>query len=285
MKKLCLFFCIWFLSQQTTLFPHEIFSLRADTVRQGGVNIDTLVKYTKAGSQREFEYINRIMFGVTEYLTLELRVPIFLEEKVSEVAHSGDPFSSFKTAGVGKLELVGKFRVFYDYGFQKRNQIVVVGGVLLPTARRATTGIDKKPIIDNSSLDFVLGTAGAFETTRFYHFASLIGRLNTAARHIKMGNQFFYSYAFGFRLEMPDVDKVDWVFLIDVDGIWTEKTRVNGSRLTNTGSNVIFAGPSFFRSQGNAMIKGGIQVPIAQHINGLQEKNDFRLMLGLFLQF
>ncbi|MBS1987744.1 hypothetical protein JST56_02005 [Candidatus Dependentiae bacterium] len=285
MKKLSLFLCISFLCQQIPLLSHEIFSLRADTVRQGGINVDTLLKYTKAGSQRELEYMNRLMYGVTEYLTLELRVPIFLEKKVSEAAPVGGLLSSFKTAGAGKIEFISKLRVFYDYGFQKRNQIILVGGVLFPTARRNLTGIEKKPIIDNSSLDFVLGTAAAFETIKFYHFASLVYQINTSVRHIKEGDQLFYSYAFGFRPEMPDVDKVDWVFLIDFDGIWTQRAKVNGSKLINSGSNIIFVGPSCFRSKGNAMIKAAIQVPVAQHLNGFQEKSDFRCMLGLFLQF
>lgn len=285
MKKLFLFFSSLFLCQQTVLLPHEIFSLRADIAPKEGKNVDTLIKYTKAGSQRELEYLNRIMYGVTEYLTLEMRMPVFLEKKVSEIDSIGNISNSFKAAGLGKIELISKFRLFYDYGFQKRNQIVAMGGIFFPTARRALTGFEEKPIINNSSLDFELGTAGAFETTKVYHFASLVYRFNASARHIKEGDQFFYSYAFGYRPEAPDVDKVDWVFLLDIDGIWTEKTKVNGSKIANSGGNVIFIGPSVFRSKGNAMIKAALQIPLAEHLNGSQEKNDFRFMLALFLQF
>lgn len=268
-----------------SLHAHEIFSVRADIARQEGINVDTIVKHTKQGGQRESEYLNRIMYGLTQYLSLELRLPIFFEKKVSEVNPTTGLYSYFKASGLGKVELLSKLRIYHDYAFQKRNQIVLVSGLLFPTSRTALTSIEKKPIIGNRSMDFIVGTAGAFETTKFYHFAALVYRMNTSARRIKEGDQFLYSYAFGYRPDKPDVNKVDWVFLVDVDGRWQDKDKVNGERLSNTGHKTIFAGPSFFRSRGNLILKGSVQIPVIQHLNSLQEKFDYRAMLGAFLQF
>jgi hypothetical protein len=267
------------------LFSHEIFSLRADIVRRDGTNIDTIVKYTKAGSQRETQFINRIMYGANENLTLELRVPVFLEKKVSEFNPSTKSFLPFKAAGSGKLELVSKFRIYHDYKFAKRNQIILLGGMLFPTVRQVLTGINKQPILGNNTMDFLLGSAGAFETTKFYNFASLLYRINTTAHTILEGNQLSYSYAFGYRPEKPNINKVDWVFLVDFDGIWTKETKIAGAKINDSGGNCIFVGPSFFCSKKNFMLKGGIQFPVIQHLNGIQEKANVRCMIGAFLQF
>lgn len=286
MKKILIFVInIGSLIYCPNLRPHEIFSLRADIARKDGLNIDTIFSYTKAGSQRDSELTTNLMYGAMEYLTLGLKIPVFLEKKVSEFNQQTNSFASFKTAGSGKVELFSKLRFYHNYKLAKRNQIVAVGGLLLPTTRNVLTGIEKKPIIDNNSMDFFLGAAGSFETTKYYHFASLKYRINTYAHSIREGDQFFYSYAFGYRPRKPDIKKLDWVFLIDVDGTWTDKTKVGGAKIANSGGTFIFIGPSFFCSKENFMLKGGIQIPAIQHVNGIQEKADLRYMVGIFIQF
>lgn len=286
-----LFLVIWLLIVSTTIFQdkrlhaHELFSARADLARNNGVTIDNLIKYTRAGSQHEVQLFNRFMYGLTEFLTLEAKVPVYFEKKVSETADEGKTKVNFKANGLGKIELLSKVRIFRQYAIQKRNQIVLINGILLPTANRSLTGVDRKPIIGNHSLDFLTGIAGAFETLKFYHFASLTYRFNTSADQIQEGNQLSYSYAFGCRPKKPMLNKQDWVFLIDVDGIWLEKDRVDGKKVINSGSNTIFIGPSFFSSRDNVMVKGAVQFPILQHFNGIQEKNDFRGAVGIFVQF
>ncbi len=266
------------------LHAHEIFTPRADLALQGGFNVDALIKHTKAETQRETEYLNRFMYGITEYLTIEGRFPVFFEKKISEQAEDGS-FTHSKACGAGKLQVTGKFRIYHNYAHQQRDQIVLIAGIILPTSRRTLSLIHKKPIIDNDSFDFLFGAASAFETLTFYHFASLTFRANTSSRHITMGNKLLYSYTFGYRPTPPEMDKTDWVFLVDVDGIWTGKTNVKKCTLHNSGGNIVFIGPSAFCSNGNFMIKASAQVPLFQHVNGHQEKYNFRALIGAFLQF
>jgi hypothetical protein len=284
MKKPLLLSMITLLLRIESVCAHEIFSPRADLARTNGLNVDALIKHTRIGNGRETEYLNRIMYGVTEYLTIEARLPIFLEKRMIEVKPDRT-LSSCKAAGLGKIQIGAKFRVYHNYGFQKRDQALLFANIFLPTARKALTAISHQPIIDNNSIDFMVGAAGAFESTTFYHFVSTAYRLNNESRSIQVGDQFLYSYAFGYRPEPPDVDKVDWVFLIDIDGVWTGKTGIHRCKLNNSGRHIIFAGPSFFRSLGNFMIKGSMQAPLFQSINGNQQKVDYRFLVAAFLQF
>lgn len=277
----CLLLCSIFIT--STINAHEIFSLRADIARQGGFNEDLIIKTTRASKQKNTEFLNRIMYGITEYLTSEIRLPIFLENKIPDIVN-GQP-TALKALGLGKIEALAKIRLYKKYAFQERNQIIAALGILFPTASPRIKRSDGKPILENRSMDFLFGLAGAFETTMWYHFFSTTYRLNTRSHGIREGDQITYSYAVGYRPEAPDVKKVDWVFLFDVDGIITLKDALTPMNNKNTGGYVLFFGPSLFCSKNNVMLKGGIQAPLFDHVNGMQEKNSFRAMVGLFVQF
>lgn len=263
------------------LFSHELFSLRAQIARTGGFNFDGLIHQTKQSHQRETDFLASFMYGFNQFITGELRIPIKLDNIVYETSTQ----QTFKAQGLDKVHLLGRFRIYKNYKHAKRYQIVVIPGIFFPTASGKLTPQENIPLIASKSVDFLLGIAGAFETLKWYHFAGFNYKINTQAKKLRQGNVFLYSYAIGYRPVPPEASKPDWVFLWEIDGILKEKDHYHGVKNNNSGSNIIFTGPALFCSLDNVMLKADIQFPAFQHLNGKQERFDWRGTLGIYTQF
>jgi len=281
-QKLIFLIIVIFLTNHVQ--AHEIFSLRPDIMRTGGLGVDNILKHTQKGSQPETIYTNKLMYGFSEYLTIEIRTPITVEKKALVSFVDKDTGSEVcevrKNSGIGKIHITGKLRIYKQYKKQVRNQIILSGGVLIPTIKSHDL-----PLISTGSVDFLFAALGGFETTKWYHFTTFAYRLNTAKHQNRHGDKFFFSYTLGYRPETPQFKKPDMMFLFDFDGIHQERDLIADVHDEDSGGTRLFIGPSFFLSIGNFMLKGGFQVPLVESVNGFQKKHNYRLALGAFVQF
>lgn len=272
----------------SNISAHEpVFGLGPELIRKGGYAIEAEIEHEIMGNDRETIFSPEIMYGVTEYFSISAEMPFFLNVEQQENGTS----NTFQSSGLGKIETRAKLRIYHDYQYGQRDQIVFIGGCRLPTIDKAqdpVTGLPangKNPSLGNRSLDFVMALAAGRELLTGTYFGTLQYVINTRAYDIKEGNELTLTLAAGFRPHPISYSNLDWVFSLEFDFINTEKSRRAGLDDKDSGGCIGYLGPAVIVSKNNIALKAGIQAPIFEQVNGVQDKHDLRFAAGLDLHF
>ncbi len=69
--------------------------------------------------------------------------------------------------------------------------------------------------------------------------------------------------------------------MVEADGQYTGKNKINGVKDPNSGGNVLFITPSMWISSNHLILQLGAGVPVIQHLIGTQDKNSYLLALNI----
>ena len=248
-------------------FAHDpIFGLGAHTLYQGGYGLEVEWEGEEAGDEKESAIKYHISYGVTPDFTIALVVPQFLDKD------DGTNSSS----GLGDLSLRGKYRFFRKDAPGSTTGIALNLGLKLPSGDET-----KAPPTGTGSADYLFGLAYTYESLRNYFFTDFSYRVNRSANNIRKGNVFFYDIAYGIRPWRADYLKPDLVLVVELNWEHEEKTRINKIKNKDSGGKRLFVSPGFLLSRRNVMLKGGVQIPVSQSLNGTQEETDYRALVSI----
>lgn len=252
-------------------YAHEpIFSLGPETIWKGGIGIESETGYEKKGSDREIEMHYEIIYGVTEDLSLTIEVPHIIEKKEKRGISDG----------LGEVALRGKYQLFKKDTLGAQDKVSLIYGLKLPTGNE-----DKKPSLGSGSFDHLFGLSAGHESTTLYGFATGRYLLKTESGNEEKGDRAIIDIAFGFRPWLRPYKSWDLVVLFENSYIFSQKNKLNGVKQENSGGHKILTGPTFLWSIRNVMVKGGIQFPVWQDLNGNQEKTDLRSVIAVEYHF
>jgi hypothetical protein len=71
------------------------------------------------------------------------------------------------------------------------------------------------------------------------------------------------------------------VWLLELNGEYSERNELNGNALANSGGNEVFVSPGVFWTLRNFAVKAGVQIPVLSRLNEDQQKTDYRARLIL----
>ncbi len=229
------------------------FFLEADKI--GGVNKHTI------------DVVPSVLYGVTDNFSIFFNLPIAASFKDKAHQSSGleDAFLQFEYA-------------FYAYqNHNYTDQATVVTNMTFPTG-----SADKRPNTGFGSPSFFLGTTFNRIYVKWFLFTSYGTILTTEDKddETKFGNQFLYQAGFGRNLFNIDSK---WIFagLVETDGTYAEKNKINGATDPNSGGNVVYVTPSLWISSKNLVFQLGAGMPVTQHLYGDQGKNRYLLEVNL----
>ena len=252
-------------------FAHEpVFSLGPETIFKGGFGLETEVEYDKSASEREIGLHEEIIYGLRENLSLTGRIPFILEKKEDGATSSG----------LGDISLRGKFRFFKKDYLGAQNKAALIGGIKFPTGDE-----DKKPPVGTGSFDYLAGLTAGHESLKWYYFGTLRYWFNNKDGIKEKGDLFLYDISFGLRPVLREYYEHDLVTLLEFSGEHRNRDKVDNLQDDDTGGDILYLGPTFLWSYRNWMIKGGVQLPIYQDLNGEQKKEDFRSILAVEVHF
>lgn len=257
---------------------HEpIFGLGPHVIFKGGVGIETEVEIERASgggeSESDVTLHTEILYGVTENFGVTLVLPTILDREHDTGV--GDESSS----GIGDLSLRMKWRFWRQDKPGIQNSAAVLLGVKLPTGDP-----DENPPLGSGSTDLLFGLAAAHESRRWYYFGDIRYRLNTEGEdNIEVGDRFFADVAIGIRPRLSEYLEPDLVLLTELNWISTQKSTIGGSTIDNSGGDQLFVSPGFFFTYRNWAVKGGVQIPVFQNLNGDQVKDNYRFALAFEL--
>lgn len=205
-----------------------------------------------------------ILYGLTDELSIFINAPIAASYKQGKQHSSGfeDAFVQLEDAFYTK-----KTTSFID-------QATIVANITLPTGSS-----QKQPPTGFGSPSFFLGTTYCRMYIDWFWFASPGAVLTTTHNNTKFGNQFLYQAGFGRNITNVN----EWIFawMIEGDGQYSQRNRINGITDFNSGGNVVYVTPSLWVSSKKLIFQFGVGFPVTQNLYGNQKNNSYLLVTNV----
>lgn len=171
-----------------------------------------------------------------------------------------------------------------EYAFYSKStstyvdQATVLANISTPTGSQC-----KNPSTGFGSVSSFLGTTYCRTWVDWLVFCGQGALLTTSNQGSKVGDQ--YLYQFGFGKNIPN--RKGWInaLMLEIDGQYSNKNRVNRILDRNSGGNVIYATPSVWISSKDMLLQFGVSFPISQKLYGKQRKVDYVLNFNFAWSF
>lgn len=253
---------------------HEpIFGLGPHTIYKGGVGIEVEFEgeESSGAGEDEKEYVlhNEIIYGVKADFSVTLAVPYIIERE----AKAGGIENS--SSGLGDVSLRGKYRFWRRDAPGVQDAAALILGIKVPSGDD-----DKTPHLGSGSTDFLFALAAARESLKWYYFGDIRYRLNTEDGGIEKGDMFFADLAAGVRPWPTEYYRPDLVLIAELNWETIMSDDLDGVDIEDSGGDRLFFSPSFFFTYRNLAVKGGVQIPIHQDLNGEQPEVNYRFKLA-----
>jgi hypothetical protein len=249
-----------------------------------------------------------LSYGVTDDLTLGLRLPYIERQNVREADHHvydhghGAHHHTDRILDLGDPEGLGDATLFGEYRFlrsaDQQTHLAALFGVKLPTGatHRKSSGerLETEFQPGSGSTDGLLGVAATHLSGAISYDASLLYSLvTTGAQHTDMGDVLGYNLAASYRLggERPanpyDLTQPHaWDLILELNGEHRERVQIHGQREENSGGNIVYLSPGVrYLNKTGWGLALSLGVPVAENLNGTQADPDYRVLSSLNVAF
>lgn len=247
------------------------FGLATPTLARGQWSSDTAVMQVEGDMDSSTRFRQLLGYGVTEDLQVNLALPLG-ETGRDAMLPSVRGSSMMGAAETVEASLQWRFhRTAPRVGTRRESALFV--GVSEPTDE-ALGGLEP-----GTGFNVAAVTGYASRTTYWWLGGGVQG--NAARDDARLGNLYYATAVFGWRppLFQQDYPKPDWRLF--VEGLYekTERHRVRGQRMFDSGGEKVWIGPSVLGLYGHWGIEGGIVWPVSQSLNGTQPRENYRAKL------
>jgi hypothetical protein len=253
---------------RTSQQPAALFGFGANLIDKGQVQLYFFADAFFGKGRVVSDLIPSILFGITDECSIYFNFP----------------FTTYMKDGSDKSRGLEDFFIQMEYAFYNKStslyvdQATIVANITVPTG-----STHRKPITGFGSPSIFLGATYYHMMIDWFVFAAPGAILTTADHRTKIGDQFLYQFGFGRNIESP----IGWIYawMLEIDGQYSDKTRIKGVVDDNSGGNVIYVTPSIWISNDNFLFQGGVSLPINQHLWGDQRKIDYSLIANIAWSF
>ena len=251
-----------------------LFSAGPETIWKGGMEVTLGYHFQRdtgfGETIRHREVFLELEYGITSNWQIEAEIPY----KWSEV-------DGLDSNGLGDITLGTKYQLFVQNLPGAQRKASVFFKTKLPTGNE-----DNNPRIGSGSTDFLAGLAVGHEGRRWYGFADVRYRINTeGSGGLKKGNKLFLDVVGGIRPVLSEYDEPDMVLMLELNWEQAERDELGGIALTDSGGWQMFISPVVWWTYRQIAVKAGVQIPIAENLNGAQASSDYRGLLELVYHF
>lgn len=240
-------------------------------------------------------------WGLTDDLTVGVRLPYIFMNDIREPENNMGMIgveNEGNSVGHGDIMALAQYRVLHWE--DEKVDASVIGGLSFPTGltsavTRAGNVFEVEHQPGSGAWDPLVGVAASKSWQRLSFHTSALYRFATEGKQqTNLGDILNYGAAFTYRLGcLQDDDHDDHLhdhdhhhaptldLILEFNGLWSEKQVVAGVRDDNDGGNIIFVAPGarFNFGDGHSIFTSTM-FPMAQNVNGLEHKTDFRLIVG-----
>jgi len=241
-----------------------VFAMGPHVLFKGGVEIAPEVLTQDKGEDQDTALGLGLAYGLTGDWAAGIKLPYVFRDGTSN------------NNGLGDVRLFTKYRFWRKDGPGVQQSVSILGQIKFDTSAGGN------PSLGSGSTDGLLGIAYGYESRKWYRWASMRYRINGENNlGLQRGNKLFVDLVGGIRFRPTAYDEPDTVWLIELNGEYTDRSELNGSTLGNSGGSEWFVSPGIFWTLRNFAIKAGVQIPIASDLNGDQAETDYRARLIL----
>jgi len=146
-----------------------------------------------------------------------------------------------------------------------------------------TGSVKKNPPTGFGSPSLFLGGTYYHVLVDWFVFTSQGAVLTCSDHGTKFGDQFLYQFGLGRNIPSPE----GWIYawMVEIDGQYNKKNRIDGVIDHDSGGNVIYATPSLWISSEEMLLQFGVSFPINQNLFGHQRKFDYALNFNFAWSF
>jgi hypothetical protein len=207
-----------------------------------------------------FEY----SYGVTADWTVKAAVPLVDKKR-----------NGNGSSGLGDIQLGTKYRVLRVDTFGAQLSTTVLFQLKLPTGDDGAS-----PRRGSGSTDFVGGLLHGLESRRWYYNLAARYRLNTeGGGNLRKGDKVLLDIAAGVRPVLTEYRDADTVLFLELNWERAARDSQAGTGVTDSGGWELFLSPGIFWTYRNYAVTSGLQIPIAENLNGAQPESDYRFKL------
>ncbi len=236
--------------------PHVLFKQGVET----SIEIDS----KKSTEKQEFIPALQLTYGITGSWSAGIEIPYAFKQRYTE-----------NSQGFGDINIFTKYRFW-----RKDSLGLQQSAAILLKIKTDSGDINEFPALGTGTTDGILGLAYGYEGRTWYRWASLRYRHNGTNRAgLQRGNKILLDLVAGVRTNLTSYTEADTVWLLELNGEFSEATNLNGYDLANTGGQQWFLSPGIFWTKRNFAIKAGVQIPITENLNGDQNQDDYRAKL------
>ncbi len=248
--------------------PFGLFAFGGNIIDQGEVKLYFFADGFFGKNKITTDFIPSVLFGITDSLSIFFNFPVLPILKDGRNRSSG----------------LGDFFVQLEYAFYNKSTINYVDQATVLTNVTVPAGsIKKNPPTGFGSSSFFLGSTYCRTWIDWLVFVGQGAVLTTSNHRTKFGDQFLYQFGFGKNIQGTRESIYAW--MIEVDGQYNKKNRINGRIDHNSGGNVIYVTPSIWISSKEILFQFGVSVPINQNLFGKQRKFDCALNFNFAWSF
>lgn len=238
-----------------------IFGLGPHVLYKGGVEIAPHYEQSEAGKGLNREAGLELTYGLTGDWAAGVEVPYVRVDSKSK-----------DDSGIADINLFTKYRFWRHDTLGAQESAAVFFKLKPDTGAKAGT----------DSTDAILGLAYGYESRKWNRWASVRYRRNGEGdAGLQRGDLWLIDFVGGVRLKPTGYLEPDTVWLLELNGEYSQHTELNGMKLSASGGTEWFISPGIFWTYRNFAIKAGIQIPITSDLNGAQEESDYRAKLVL----
>lgn len=266
------------LAPEIPVYRHSpLFGLGPQTLYRGAWGFEVEGEWVRAegGAEEEQALHVDIHHGVTEDLTVGVSLPL-VQRKSETVLVPGVGRAVRDITGVGDAVVRAKYRFWHNVFRNGSHQASLLVASKLPVGPTQT-----KPALGSGSVDFLAGVGLSRETHWYYTWASVLGRINTAALNRRRGNEVRYEVALGVRPYVPQWTSPDLMLLLELTGVTAGRSVEDDGEILDSGGTVLGVAPGFWLTYRNWALKGGLKLPVLHDLNGDQPKLDFETLVAL----
>lgn len=209
-----------------------------------------------------------IIYGITDAFSFLLTLP-FSPWNTSCFSHS---------SGIEDLTVQFEYAFFVKESKTFTDQATIVANISVPTGSHK-----KNPPTGLGATGFFLGATFNHTEINWLFFTSPGMLFTTKKEEFNPGEQFYYQFGIGRTIATPPGVIFSW--LLELNGIYFWKDRMEGIKNPDSGGNLIILAPSFWFSTKKIIAQLGLFFPIQQNFFGGQAKQSLGLAFDVGVTF
>lgn len=252
----------------TSQQPSALFGFGGNIIDEDEVQLYFFGDQFRGTSRIVTDLIPSILFGITNNLSIFFNFP----------------FTPLMESNEHKSSGLEDFFVQLEYAFYNKSktaysdQATVVANITVPTG-----SINKNPPTGFGAPSIFLGATYYHMLSDWFVFTAPGAVLTFSEHGTKFGDQFLYQFGIGRNIPSPK----DWIYawMVEVDGQYNKRNRINGALDHNSGGNIIYVTPSAWISSKEMLFQFGVSLPVNQNLFGNQHKLDYALNVNFAWSF